>query len=64
MPASYDEQRAAQMARLDAYAEENPPAPPGRDVVAHPDDFYDPDDSAESFTAVGSWPPPEMGAGR
>lgn len=61
---SYDEQRAAQMARLDAYAEDNEITYDPLLDSDHPDSFHDPDDPAESFTAVGSWPPPQTGAGR
>lgn len=58
---SYEEQRAAQVARLDAYMREHPPTPDHDD---HPDTFHDPDDPAEAHTSVGSWPLPPIGAPR
>jgi len=53
----YAEERAAQLENLDAFMRAHPPTPDTSDA---PDP--DPDDPAETWTSVGSWPPPPMGA--
>lgn len=58
---TYAEERAAQLARLDAYMREHPPAP---EASSGPDLEPDLDDPAESWTRVGCWPPAPMGARR
>ena len=51
----YAEERAAQLENLDAFMRAHPPTPDTSDAP-------DPDDPAETWTSVGSWPPPPMGA--
>lgn len=57
----YAEERAAQLARLDAYMAEHPPTP---DTSTGPDVEPDFDDEHGAWTSVGCWPPAPMGARR
>ena len=56
---SYEEQRAAQLARLDAYMRDHPPTPDTNDAPE-----VEPDDPTETWVKVGGWPPAPMGAPR
>lgn len=59
---TYAEERAAQLARLDAHMAEHPPTPDTS--TAAPDAEPDYDDEHGAWTSVGCWPPAPMGARR